>query len=175
MWKQIMDELYKANQEHKEKETKFSWWGVLGIIGLILVWIVITIYDQGEYPKLHSFGIKDWSVRCQGLGREYRLLSSVDRSAVEGSSGRLSHRTLNFLDQDSNTLYKTSVFDKSSLDKEGLWRFKYRSFDIRLVGKKDQSKVLRGDEVVFEIAEDFKSMLVITKDEQKLKLSCQSF
>ena len=171
-WDQMLEEFNKTNSK---KEKLGSWWGVLGVIGLILVFIVLTIYDQGEYPKLHDFGIKDWSVRCQGLGREYRLLSSVDHSATDRSSSRYSHRTLNFLDRNSNILYKTAVFDKSSLDKDGVWRFKYRKFDIRIGGKKDRSKVLKGDESVFEIAEDFKSMVVITENEQKLKLSCQGF
>lgn len=145
--------------------------GVLGIVAAIIVLMVLSGYEVGEYPKLSEFGRKKWSVQCKGPDREYRLSSIAYKNSQRNYS--ISQRELSFLDQNNDIFYVTRVFDKSSLDKDGVWRFKYRKWDIRLSGKKDKTKVLKGDEKVFEIAEDFKSMVVITKNEQNLKLSCE--
>ena len=140
--------------------------------------MVFSSGAKGKYPKLKEFGYKIWTVECKEAERIYRLSSTIPKSSNKTRS--LSDRDLNFHDQNNTIRYNTKLFDKSSLDESGVWRFKYRKWDGRLIGlwnqllgKKDQEKVLKGDEKVFEIAEDFKSMVIKTKDNKNLKLKCQ--
>ena len=65
------------------------------------------------------------------------------------------------------------MFEKESLDQDSVWRFNYHPKDVRLFVKKDRTKVLKGDEKVFEIAEDFKTLTVITQTGDRLILACQ--
>ena len=132
----------------KEKSAGFSWLGVLGIIGAIVVLMVLLGYESWKYPKLSEFGRKEWSVQCKRADREYRLYSTIPIDSQKNR--RISQRDLNFLDQNNNIFYNTRVFDKTSLDKDGVWRFKYRKWDVRLLGNKDKTKVLKGDEKVMK-------------------------
>lgn len=149
--------------------------------GIILAFISLMAFSgeaKGKSSKLKKFGYKIWSLECRGAERVYRLSSTIPKGSNKLRS--LSDRDLNFHDQNETIRYNTKLFDKSSLDESGVWRFKYRKWDGRLIGlwnqllgKKDKEKVLKGDERVFEIAEDFKSMVIITKDNQNLKLKCE--
>ena len=143
---------------------------VLIVLAALLVWTNFS--ERDKYPKLHRFGINEWSVHCKGQSRLYRLVSK-NLILQSTRQPRVTRRSLIFLDENGEALYQTSVFDIDSLDKEGVWRFTYRKFDPRLFVKKEPLKVLQGDEKIFEIAENFQSMVVTLQKGQKLKLPCQ--
>ena len=149
----------------KKYETLFS--GVVVFICIVIL-VFMNRHEKKTYPKLTAFGWTKWSVKCQGEGRDYHLISDIN---VNEES--LGGRHLKFLDSEGTALYYTPLFEKESLDQEGVWRFKYHKKDVRLFAKKDRQKVLKGDEKTFEIAENFKSLTVITNKEKKLTLSCQ--
>ena len=164
--------LILVDEQNKKKEKKnSSLTGALLVLCIIII-VVIQIYESDKYPKLSDFGLKTWSIQCADSHRAYRLLSEVYFSH-NSSKPKISDRGLDFLDQNNSALYHTRMFDKSSLDNDGVWRFRYRKWDVRLFAKKDSAKVLKGDEKTFEIAEDFKSMTVLTQTGQRLELPCQ--
>ncbi len=137
---------------------------------------VLTIFDHKnnaqKFPRLYAFGMREWLIHCEGQNRIYRLLSEnyPDRS---NSSTSPTDRDLRFLDENNQTLYYTVSFDFKSLDQDSVWRFYYNKLDIRVFVKKDKSKVLWGDEKVFEISANLDSLTVITKEDQKIKMPCQ--
>ena len=149
----------------KKYETLFS--GVVVFICIVIL-VFMNRHEKQTYPKLVAFGWTEWSAKCQGEGRDYYMLSDVN--ANEESLGG---RHLKFLDEEGTALYYTPLFEKASLDQDGVWRFNYHKKDIRLFAKKDRDKVLKGDEKVFEISENFNSLTVITNKGKKLTLNCQ--
>ena len=156
----------KKPSNRKDKlEVVFS---ITVVIICIAIYIGLEVYESDKYPKLSQFGLNKWSVTCKNENRSYYLLSDINWNQAE-----LSSRYLKFLNEKQEELYYTSWFEKKSLDKDGVWRFTYNPKDIRMFVEKDQSQVLKGDEKIFEIAEDFNSMTVITTTKEKLILSCQ--
>ena len=146
------------------------------VYGFILIGSLALLFffhksESQKYPRLYAFGIRDWLIHCEGQNRKYRLLSTNPPSGNSMLSP--TSRDLSFLDANNKTLYYTVRFDFKSLDQDSVWRFYYKKFDIRLFEKKDQSKVLWGDEKVFEISSDLNTLTVITKEEKKIKLICQ--
>lgn len=128
-------------------------------------------YESEQYPALYDFGKNDWSVRCEGQERSYRLVSSNPPDSQSTKS--ITRRSLDFHGEDGKRYYTTHKFDHESLDKDGVWRFTYNPKDVGLFVEKDQSKVLSGDEAVFEIAADFQSMAIQLKAGQRLALACR--
>ena len=112
-----------AQVESEEKEDKYSW--VIFILVCILG-LVLWINHESKYPALIAFGKNPFSLICEGEGRTYQLKSHngfVSRGTWTEKS--LTSRELQFLDKDGNILYFTRRFDSSSLDKDGVWRFRY--------------------------------------------------
>jgi len=134
----------------------------VGIMGLVLL-IFLNRYIDNSSTK------NDWSIKCQNKDRIYRLTSSK----LTNSQNLTSHtnRKLGFLDENQKMLYSTHNFDHEALEKKGIWRFTYTK-DPRLFGKKDPSKVLQGDEQIFEISSDLKTLNIITKDNKNIQLPC---
>ncbi|MCY4643308.1 MAG: hypothetical protein OXB88_01685 [Bacteriovoracales bacterium] len=162
------------NDDTTEQEKEGSLKGLVGIALVIALVIALRIFMDDKSPKLSNFGKESWSIKCQNSEREYRLLSDIKKKGW-GISGSLHERRLNLLDENNKTLYRTQKFDRDSLDKEGVWRF-HHGKDVRLLAEKDPSNVLYGDEKVFEIAEDFKSMTILTtQGQEKITLSCQAY
>ena len=155
----------KPSNKKNKRSAAFSFAVVVICIAL---YIGLEVYESDKYPKLSQFGLNKWSAACKNENRSYYLLSDIN-----WNEAGLSNRYLKFLNEKQEELYYTSWFEKKSLDKDGVWRFTYNPKDIRMFAEKDQSQVLKGDEKIFEIAEDFKSMAVITATGEKLTLSCR--
>lgn len=152
----------------KAKEYLIS---ALAVIGGIIGLIIMALYEQDNYPKLVRFGLQKWAVQCESEKLVYRLISYNPLGS--NSTKSITRRSLSFLDEKEKRRYSIHRFDKNSLDQDSVWRFIYHEGLIKSFSKEDESKVLKGNEQVFEIAEDFHSLTITTKDEQKLKLSCQ--
>ncbi len=152
----------------KAKEYLIS---AIAVIGGIIALIMMTIYEQDNYPKLFRFGIQKWAVRCESEGWVYHLISY--NPLGHDSTKNITSRSLSFLDEKEKRRYSIHRFDKNSLDRDSVWRFIYHEGLIRSFSKEDESKVLKGNEQVFEIAEDFHSLTITTKNNQKLKLPCE--
>ena len=160
---------HRAKKKTPDRKNKLSAiFSFVVVVVCVALYIGLEIYESEKYPKLSQFGLNEWSVTCKNENRSYYLLSDINWNEAD-----LSNRYLKFLNKNQEELYYTSWFEKKSLDKDGVWRFTYNPKDIRLFAKKNQSQVLKGDEKLFEIAEDFKSMVVITAGGEKLTLSCQ--
>ena len=162
----------KAKQKEEEKKALRADLYSLPLFLLLLAgYFVLSAYQQDKYPKLFSFGIQKWFVLCEGNGRIYRMKSN---NPVNSNSDRvITGRDLSFLDESGKTLYYTKRFDKTSLDSDGVWRFFYVERDVRLFGEKNREAVLQGDESKFEIAEDFSSLVIVSKDGGEITLSCR--
>ena len=144
---------------------------ILAVVGGIIGLILIEVYDSETYPKLSRFGLQDWTVQCQGQGRTYHLRSF--NPLGPNSTKHITDRSLSFLDKNNKRSYILHKFDKRSLDKDSVWRFHYSEGLIKAHSEEEKAKVLKGDEQIFEIAENFQSLTVITKEDKKLTLSCQ--
>ncbi len=144
---------------------------MLILIGCFALLFFYHKRNSQKYPRLYAFGMQDWLIHCEGQNREYRLLSENDSSTNSMLSP--TSRDLSFLDKNNKNQHYIKRFDFKSLDQDSVWRFYYTK-DIRLFAKKnDTSKVLWGDEQVFEISPNLTALTVTTESGRKIKLACQ--
>ena len=116
----------QKNEEQEDKEKKEEKYPWLIFVLVCILGIAFWIYNENKYPALIAFGKNPFSLICEGEGRTYQLRSQngfVSRGTWTEKS--LTTRELHFLDKEGKILYSTGFFDSSSLDKDGVWRFRY--------------------------------------------------
>ena len=131
--------------------------------------------------------------------RSQNLTDTVSSHRTSISRPSITSRDLQFLDEEGKILYFTNYFYKNSLDKDFVWRFKYTSAspaqrffdwaeqhktlykimsavfqaDYKKHKDKNQTTALKGDEIMFEIADSLDKLSVTLKGGGRVQLPCK--
>ena len=145
--------------------------GVTFLVGMVVLWVVLSTEQEATYPKLHARGLHSWAVTCAGAGRTYRLHSANTSGSRSGAS--LIQRSLSLFSATGDELYYTQRFDPDAYERDGVWAFRV-GWDNRLFAPRWRSdEVLYGDEARFEIAGALDALTVVDQEGRRLGLVCQ--
>ena len=143
---------------------------VLFFIGLCILWFVVALRQEAEYPKLHQVGLRSWAVTCEGSGRRYRLYS--ENTSGYRSSASVIQRSLSVLDEAGEERYFTVRFDPDAYERNDVWSFRIGR-DSRLFAPSGGTEILYGDEAQLLVLADYTALIVVTDSGGRLVLGCQ--